>query len=71
MTDTNQGNRMIAELSNEQVVQNLKNKLSELNGEIEEVYELEPGWKPKKDWHNTLNKLRTKQYLLKEILGEE
>lgn len=59
------------ELTDKQIVENAKQKLAEIQKEIDEVYELHEDWTPKKDWHNTLSKLRTKQYLIQEILGQD
>lgn len=58
-------------LTDKQIADNARKQLSEVKKEIEEVYELHYEWKPKKDWHNALNKLKTKQYLIQEILGED
>ena len=51
------------------IVERLRKKLLEINIQIEEVYELQSDWKPKEDWHSAINKLRTKQYLLEDILN--
>lgn len=62
---------MAKNITDKQIADNVRRKFMEVNKEIDEVYELHSDWNPKKDWHDTLNRLRTKQYLIQEILGED
>lgn len=62
---------MAKNLTDIEIANNVRSKLNELTKEVDELYELHQDWKPKKDWHETINKVRTKQYLLQEILGED
>lgn len=55
-------------LSDKEIADNAKNELLKVQKEIEEVYELYSDWNPKEHWHNTLNKLRIKEHILKKIL---
>lgn len=59
------------ELSNEQIVQNVKDKLSEIKSEQNELDELREDYKDQSEWHRFMYKLQIKQYLLEEILGIE
>ena len=62
---------MAKKLSDTEIANNVRSKLTELTKEVDELYELHQDWNPKKDWHENINKVRTKQYLLQEILGED
>lgn len=56
-------------MTNDQIATNVKDKLNSILKEIDEVFELEETWDSKEDWIGLLNKLRSKKYLLEELLG--
>jgi len=58
-------------LSDKQIVQNLKNELTDIKQEIFNILEFDYNYIDNKKCNNILKELRTKQYLIEKILGYE
>jgi hypothetical protein len=58
-------------LSDKQIVQNLKNELTDIKQEIFNILEFDYNFIDNKKCNNILKELRTKQYLIEKILGYE
>ena len=58
-------------LSDKEIIQNLKNELTDIKQEIFNILEFDYNFIDNKKCNNILKELRTKKFLLEKILGYE